>query len=117
MDNNGKKPLDLAKSSVQFEIKWAITKAVDDLLSKDEKELLKCAGAGNIGEVKRLLDQGVSPSVRGGDNRTALHYAARKGQAEVLKCLLATGADVDAAGEDGKTPLHEAAAGCHKNSV
>ena len=39
-------------------------------------------------------------------NETALHYAAKKGHAEVVQVLIDAGADIDTRNNDGHSPLH-----------
>ena len=46
-----------------------------------------------------------------------LHYAAARGQIDIVTSLLSQGADVNAPDDDGLTPLHEAAKKGHKDVV
>lgn len=39
----------------------------------------------------------------------AIHWAARKGNANIVKCLIDNGADVNAKDNSGKTAIHDAA--------
>ena len=60
-------------------------------------------------QVKRLLEAGADPTRRGGDGKTALHHAAKRGDHEACSLLLEHGADPHAAGTDegrGYSPLH-----------
>ena len=52
---------------------------------------------------------GADPNQRGAEGEAALHWAADRGHAAVLRALLHHGADVNAADCDGLTPLHYAA--------
>ena len=51
-----------------------------------------------------LLKDGADLNVRYGPGNTALHYAADKGHAEIVKELLLKGADPCCTNDDGKTP-------------
>lgn len=56
-----------------------------------------------------LIDKGAAVDARADDGRTALHFAAQRGDAERAKVLLDRGASIDAQDEDGDTPLMWAA--------
>ena len=64
---------------------------------------------GLINKVKRRLDLNKKDSFGG----TALYWAARSGDAAVMRLLLEKGADVEAKDKDGWTALHCAARGGH----
>lgn len=66
---------------------------------------------------RRVLTQGVSVDSADSSNRTALHRAAARGDADMVCWLLQKGADVDAADVSGCTALHGAAAGGHAGAV
>lgn len=75
-------------------------------------QLVACAERGDWASVRALLSSGAAPSARlGGEQRTALHYAAAAGQPEVVVALLGAGADAGArcVGAAALTPLHAAA--------
>ena len=57
---------------------------------------------------RRLLAAGTEVMVRDEHGQTALHLAARTGQAGFVRHLIAAGAPVDARDADGNTPLHRA---------
>lgn len=64
----------------------------------------------DIVAVRRLLQQGVDVNGAHGDGRTALHWAAERGYAEIAEVLLAAGASPAATTRIGShTPLHVAA--------
>jgi ankyrin repeat protein len=110
VDRHGRTPLDFAECfDTKFPIKIAIESAIEALLTKDEKELLRLAADGRTKEIRALLEKGVSPTVRKGDGSTALHLALEGGHAYIAECLLSHGADVNARSDDGETPLHIAA--------
>ena len=75
----------------------------------DERELRDHAAGNNLQSVQTLLAQGVNPNVPDHNGRTAVHHAADKANALVLKALLEAGGNPDAQDTSGSTPLHLAA--------
>eukprot|EP00798_Chlamydomonas_sp_ICE-L_P026371 gene26371-17465_t len=69
----------------------------------------RLAGQGNVEEVVKLLDSGVSVDVVDECGCTPLHFAADRGSLEVAKLLISRGALIDARDDDGQSPLHYAA--------
>ncbi|MEZ4321132.1 MAG: ankyrin repeat domain-containing protein [Myxococcota bacterium] len=63
------------------------------------------AREGDLGRVKQLLADGVSPTRVGPRGFTPLQQAALGGHVDVLRTLLEAGADLHDRGEDGRTPL------------
>src|SRR6185503_7853663 len=61
-----------------------------------EADLLAAIRKGDAAAVQSLLDQGVSPKARYRYDRTALAFAADRGQVDVVKLLLDRGADPNA---------------------
>ncbi|XP_059470956.1 ankyrin-3-like isoform X1 [Neocloeon triangulifer] len=77
----------------------AVTKYGDDALH------MACF-RGNLDNVKYLLGlNGFSVEKKGQHGRSALHFAAVKGQVKVAEFLLSRGADVNACDDESKTPL------------
>lgn len=58
--------------------------------------------------VKTAQLPAVTVNVKGIDGRTALHWAAQKGYAELAQALLAKGADTTIKDDAGETPLEVA---------
>jgi serine protease Do len=56
-------------------------------------------------ELKALLDSGINVNAKDRSGRTALHYAAVLGQAELARHLLSRGANVNVKDARGRTPL------------
>ena len=76
------------------------------------------AHQGDLAKVRSFVEQGISVDSRDSEGRTALHYAAMQGKADVVEFLLSRGADVNAKDKDfGFIPLHHAASGGHKDVV
>ena len=76
------------------------------------------AAKGDLARVKALIAQKPSlVNARDKDGATPLHYAAAKGDAEIIRFLLSKKADVGACKKDGVTPLHVAVALGHKDAV
>jgi ankyrin repeat protein len=73
--------------------------------------------AGNLNEVKNLLNQGIPMNSRTVTGRTALHNAARNGHLNIVQELIKRGAIVNATTQSGKTPLQEAAGKGHPRIV
>ncbi|RUS77342.1 hypothetical protein EGW08_014896 [Elysia chlorotica] len=71
--------------------------------------LLESAARNDIEEVKRLLQNKVSPDVTNEDGLTALHQCCIDDNEAMLKLLLDYGANVNACDSEMWTPLHAAA--------
>eukprot|EP00245_Coleochaete_scutata_P016785 TRINITY_DN7983_c0_g1_i2.p1 TRINITY_DN7983_c0_g1~~TRINITY_DN7983_c0_g1_i2.p1 ORF type:complete len:486 (-),score=121.76 TRINITY_DN7983_c0_g1_i2:1102-2559(-) len=84
-------------------------------LTKGLHDLHVHAKDGNLDDMKRLLDQGVSPNETDGEGCTALHWAADRGHLETVRALLAAGASINAQDGEGQTPLHYAITCDYKN--
>ena len=80
-----------------------------------DERLHDAARAGNLNEVRRLIDEGCDVSGIDADlHQTPLHYAAEGEHLDVARILLERGADVDAHHVEsiGETPLGLVAATC-----
>lgn len=67
------------------------------------------ARAGDVEQVKALLDDGAGPDPQGENGETPLTLAILAGHGDVALILLEAGASVDARNRGGFTPLHAAA--------
>lgn len=85
-----------------YETRWwsAVRKADEDTIT----EMLAVGGP----VLARTVDDG---------RRTALHFAAALGKAQLVEKLLAAGGEVDLADKDGYTPLHMAAGYLHTSTI
>ncbi|KAH6554885.1 hypothetical protein KP509_1Z299800 [Ceratopteris richardii] len=59
-------------------------------------EIHKCAKAGDLAGLERLLQSNVAVDQKDGDGRTALHWASDQGHLEIVKLLISHGADINA---------------------
>ena len=66
------------------------------------------ARRGAMEELEEMLALPRSAHATIGSGQTALHFAARGGQAEAARRLIQAGAQIDATGDDGFTPLRVA---------
>jgi len=78
------------------------------------EKLHAAAKNGDVGEVQRLLGQGIDPDGQSRDGSTALYYAADKGQKQVVEALLGASADPNI-GQGDKTPMVAAFSRGHKD--
>ena len=80
--------------------------------------LLEAARQNDSREVRVLLGLGAHPNLSESDGTTALHYAAKSGNADMLDALLEhPRIIVDARDEDMVTPLMTAARSGHANAI
>lgn len=70
-----------------------------------------------IVQVNDLLGDSVQPDVMDKDKRNGAHFAAAKGELEVLQLLHSKGVDMDAEDVLGRTPIHYAALHNHVSIV
>lgn len=69
----------------------------------------KCAKAGDLIGLERLLQSSAAVDEKDGDGRTALHWAADQGHLEIVRLLVSRGAEINARDLEGQTALHYAA--------
>jgi len=68
-------------------------------------DLVSAAGRGDVGEVRRLLADGVPVDIRDGAGRTAVTAAALADHVDVARVLIDAGADVDLQDAERNNPL------------
>jgi ankyrin repeat protein len=68
-------------------------------------DLLSAIQRNNIGDVRRLLEAGISVAAADSDGDNALFYAALYGSTPSMELLLASGADANGRNRAGQTPL------------
>lgn len=75
--------------------------------------LMTAANAGQPAAVELFLQHGAAPNLRADDNASALHWACRCGNLQIVDMLLEAGADVNVRrstdrNDEGPTPIHMA---------
>lgn len=80
--------------------------------------LMMAAHAGCATVVELLLKYNADPNLRASDNASALHWASRNGNLEIVNMLVAAGADLNARRRtdrdgDGPAPIHMALGESH----
>lgn len=66
------------------------------------------AREGEIDNLLKCIEGGVSVNVKDSEGRTPLHWAVDRGHANVVELLVSKDADVNAKDDEGQTPLHYA---------
>eukprot|EP01023_Acetabularia_acetabulum_P008080 TRINITY_DN13506_c1_g1_i1.p3 TRINITY_DN13506_c1_g1~~TRINITY_DN13506_c1_g1_i1.p3 ORF type:complete len:100 (+),score=28.33 TRINITY_DN13506_c1_g1_i1:125-424(+) len=84
---------------------------------KNEMFALACC-RGLLPDVQQLVSQGADLNYRDKNHqRQGIHFAASKGEVEILKFLQSKGADMDAEDGLGRSPLHYACLWDHEAAV
>ena len=83
------------------------------LLTKRGTKEEEMARGSEQGETSRIPN----PNAKDSDGSTPLHWAARSGHVEVVRCLVEGGADKNVVTSNGSTPLHLAADNGHVEVV
>eukprot|EP00292_Cryptomonas_paramecium_P022112 CAMPEP_0113701302 /NCGR_PEP_ID=MMETSP0038_2-20120614/24489_1 /TAXON_ID=2898 /ORGANISM="Cryptomonas paramecium" /LENGTH=157 /DNA_ID=CAMNT_0000625159 /DNA_START=305 /DNA_END=775 /DNA_ORIENTATION=- /assembly_acc=CAM_ASM_000170 len=83
-------------------------------LDPGQINLLEAAAAGNVEELRKLLDQGASIEAVDYDKRSALHLACSEGHLNAVELLIERQAKLDAKNRWGHEPLQEAMVNGHK---
>ncbi len=94
----------------------SVTQTLDEM--DFERGIWQAALDGDYSRVKKLLDKGVSPDITDSSGYTALHYAARAGNVEVVKLLFEFKANPNPRTASGRDcPLHRSAYQGHENAT
>ena len=112
-DHRGNTPLNEAVNGCHDRIAALIREhSPSTLLSLDGSQagtrLCEAAGAGDLAQVRRLLENGVDVNAHDYDRRTGLHLAACEGRAEVVEMLLGACANASQRDRFGNTALDDA---------
>ncbi|KAL5257014.1 hypothetical protein ACHWQZ_G012067 [Mnemiopsis leidyi] len=70
--------------------------------------LLNCAALGDLEGVRKLLSEGVNPTVYNVDRITPLHQSCLENDEEITQLLIEAGCDIDSLDNELWTPLHAA---------
>ncbi|KAL9616713.1 MAG: hypothetical protein Q9160_008433 [Pyrenula sp. 1 TL-2023] len=73
---------------------------------EDSEKIVEAVHAGDVAEVKRLLDRGIGIETRDSDGDTLLHVAVDASRESVVKFLLENGANIGARDSEGLEALH-----------
>ncbi len=114
-DKEGKTPLDVAALSLRRDVIAYLYQQG----AKSERfahNIAYLAGVGDTAKIKELLASGADVKARDVWFRTALHYAAERGDKELVEFLVHAGAEVDVK-DWYATPLHLAIKARHKDIV
>jgi ankyrin repeat protein len=113
-DYSGRSPLLPLVLEDVFLLEKITKRACNPCLENHYDLLMKAAWAGYHNTTRFLLDYGVAVNGKGEgfhSGKTALHEAAKGGNAEIVRLLIKRGAHLNIIDEKGDTPLHCAAAG------
>ena len=109
----GSTPLHLAIVENKDQLVKALLEKGAHLETKNDygyTPLLKAVKYGASEEIVDLiLEHGADVHILAEDRKTALHFAAQKGNVIMMRKMIERGLSVDAEDKDGWTPLHEAA--------
>lgn len=107
-DASGARPLDQALHRRVELVDMLLAKGADP--NNPNNPLVTATRYGKGPAALRLLEAGAKPDAHGGDYCYPLHYAAKRGETDVLRALVARNVDVNVRDRSGQTPLHYAAA-------
>lgn len=96
-----------------------VTNLADNLLRDYETKWWNAVKKGDDVTVNAMLDGGgaVLSRTLNEDRRSALHFAAALGKADLVRRLVKEGAEVDLGDKEGYTPLHMAAGYLHTSTI
>ncbi|XP_014206005.1 acyl-CoA-binding domain-containing protein 6-like [Copidosoma floridanum] len=100
---------------------WVVVSTLpntDTELHDVDKTLLDWIKESNLNKVQLFLSRDKKCiEVRDEDNMLPIHWAADRGDFNILKFLVEVGSDINAQDADGQTPLHYAASCGHKDII
>lgn len=97
-------------AAAQFILAQSKPAAGQGLGKPTDEGFMRAANSGNWKRVLRMINTGANPNAVDNDfsDNTALHYATKNKEIDVVNALLKKGANVNAANEYGETPLNNA---------
>jgi signal recognition particle protein len=121
-EENGVRPM------VEYLVEWKdgspdtwepVTNLADNLLRDYEAKWWNAVKKADEATIMSMLDGGgaVLSRTLNEDRRSALHFAAALGKADLVRRLIREGAEVDLGDKEGYTPLHMAAGYLHTSTI
>ena len=121
-EENGVRPM------VEYLVEWKdgspdtwepVTNLADNLLRDYEAKWWNAVKKADEATIVSMLDGGgaVLSRTLNEDRRSALHFAAALGKADLVRRLIREGAEVDLGDKEGYTPLHMAAGYLHTSTI
>lgn len=74
------------------------------------------AREGELGNLIKCVESGVSVDLKDSEGRTPLHWAVDRGHSNIAELLVSRNANVNAKDNEGQTPLHYAAT-CEREDI
>ncbi|KAB5531604.1 hypothetical protein DKX38_018274 [Salix brachista] len=74
------------------------------------------AREGEVNNLLKCIDSGVSVNLRDSEGRTPMHWAVDRGHLDIAEELVRKNADINAKDNDGQTPLHYATV-CEREAI
>lgn len=117
-----------ARPKVEYLVEWEdgspdtwepVTNLADNLLRDFEQRWWGAVKKGDEATINAMLDGGgaVLSRTLNEERRSALHFAAALGRAELVRRLIREGAEVDLGDQEGYTPLHMASGYLHTSTI
>lgn len=99
-------PRDIALDAAYYDLAKLLTLEYDDINEQNEVELM--IKSGNLGDIERLLADGIIPDKPDQNGLTPLHQAVSEEKHRIASLLVDYGANIEHAALNGWTPLHTA---------
>ena len=114
-DHDENTPLDKTTNMYRYDV-MAYLYGQGARFGKHAGNIANLAAVGDNRKIEELVGAGADVNTRNTEYRAPLHYAAERGNRELVKLLVDAGAEVDAEDWYG-TPLHLAVKGGHRETV
>lgn len=117
----GKLDPDWENNARDGSLTWVVVSKLpntDTELKDIDKTIFDWVKDGNLQKVQQFLSRNEkSINLRDDNEMLPIHWAADRGNVEILDCLVKAGSDINAQDADGQTPLHFAASCGHKDII